>query len=322
MIAHGRIVVRVLATALIGFGWGGCNDIALWEPQPQQQPRPAGRPAGRVVEQSSRAPDAPGAAPAEATPAAAPPSAATASPQAAPASAAPTASRSPVHIYQLVLFSEAAPAEAPPGMKHVRLSQARARDVAGALKVLYLPSGPSGTDHRYTLVYPTPLEQDLAAEAAKQLDVALLVNVPEDDQSAEVWRWGVAEAFKVLSDAPIPPHRVRRIAESLARSSASAQLPRLERWAAGMLAGELLAHRLYDYAAAQAIYQQLEVVPEPGSYEQMALVYARGRALQQDGRRDQARVAYEHVIGQFTALRGSEVFERARDSLAQWDRRR
>jgi hypothetical protein len=54
----------------------------------------------------------------------------------------------------------------------------------------------------------------------------------------------------------------------------------------------------------------------------MALLYARGRAFQQDGRRDQARQAYETVIGQFSTMRGTEVFERARLTLSQWDRRR
>jgi hypothetical protein len=230
--------------------------------------------------------------------------------------------RSTLHVYQLVLLSEAGPAEAPPGLKHVRLLRTRARDAANVLKVLYLPSGPSGTDHRYTLVYPTPLEHDLAAEAARALDVGTAADAPASQGAGDIWRWGMAEAFKVLDDAPIPPHRVRHIADALAGTCGSAQLTAWQRWAAGMLAGELRAHRLYDYAAAQALYQQLEASTEPGSYEQMALLYARGRGFQQDGRRDQARQAYETVLGQFSTMRGTEVFERARLTLSQWDRRR
>jgi hypothetical protein len=239
-----------------------------------------------------------------------------------PSSGQPAPPRSPLHIYQVVLLSQAAPAEAPPGLKHVRLQNARARDVANVLVVLYLPSGPGGTDHRFTLVYPTPLEAELASEGAREVDVGTAGPEPAGPTAGDAWRWGVAEAFRVLEDPAIAPERVRRAAATLATTISSAQMPALRRWMAGMLAGELLAHRLYDYAGAQDVYRQTESAAEPGSYEQMALVYAQARAFQQDGRRDQARAQLEFILGQFSALRDSEIFERTRESLAEWDRRR
>lgn len=232
-----------------------------------------------------------------------------------------------MQIYQLILLSEAGPVEAPSRLKHIRLSQARARDVANALQVLYLPSGPTGTDHRYTLVYPTALEQQLAGEAARVLDVRIggedgAGEFPPGDTADDWWQWGVTESCRMLEDVSVPPKRVRRVADTLATAATSGRLSRFQRWAAGMLAGDLLAHRVYDYAAADSVYQQTEALAEPGSYEQMALLYARGRACQQDGRRDEARRMFESVIGQFSGMRNSEVFQRARATLAEWDRRR
>jgi hypothetical protein len=318
-----RLCITCVACLLLLLATG-CSDVSPgWGNDTQQpEPRPAGPPAGRLIAQSSDEADGSTAQTADAAPA--PPQKPDA-PRPSQSAAQPAPSRSPVQVYQLVLLSEAGPAEAPSGLKHVRLMQARARDVANVLKILYLPSGPTGTDHRYTLVYPTALEHRLADEAARLLDVQTdeeEAGAPPGDTSAEWWRWGVSQTFRVLDDMSIAEDRVRLIAGTLATAATSAQLSTLQRWAAGMLAGELLAHRVYDYAGADSVYRLIEAIAEPGSYEQMALLYARGRAFQQDGRRAQARPAFETIVGQFSAMRGSEVFERARETLASWDRRR
>ena len=308
-----RVLAACLCAALGLFA--GCEDVEWnWGLQPGPQPRPAGRPVGRVVPQS----DASASRPEESSPVAAP----SATPGTTAAQPAPAPSPSHLHVYQLILFSEAGPATAPPGLKYIRLQHARARDVANVLILLYLPSGPSGTDHRFTLLYPTPLEIESAAEAARQLDVGTAGTAPAGATAGDSWRWGVAEAFAVLEDPTCPSDRVRRAADALAVAINSSQLPKLTRWMGGMIAGELLAHRVYDYAAAEAIYGQTEATVEPGSYEQMSLLYARARALRQDGRPEPARRLFEMILGQFTAMRGSEVFERTREVLGQWDRRR
>lgn len=295
----------------------GCEDVSFnWGPEAQATPRPAGRPAGRVVTQSEAGAPAPAAQTAQASPRT------SEVPTAHPSGGQASPQRSPLHVYQLVLFSEAGPAEAPPGIKHIRLQNARARDVANVLSLLYLPSGPSGTDHRFTLVYPTAQENELATEAARQLDIGIAAEAPAGDTAGDRWRWGVARAFAILDDLSIPQDRVRPIAASLATSAASSQLSRLQRWGAGMLAGELFTNRLYDYAAAAEAYRQADGAVEPGSYEQMALMYAKARALQQDGKRDQARSVLETLLGQFSNFRGAEVFERTRESLGQWERKR
>jgi len=293
----------------------GCGDVEFnWGTQPIK-PRPAGPPAGRTVGESPPAGQGGDGATAKASPphAQAP---------AAPRSVSPgQPSHTRLQLYQLVLLSQPGPAKGPPRLRHVRLKNARARDVARVLDILYLPSGPSGTDHRYTLVYPTALELDLAGDAAVQLDVAAAGEQPPSSEPGTLWSWGLAQAFQILDDPAVPGERVRRAVDSLRVAASSNTLGRLQRWAACMVAGELLAHRLYDYAAADAVYEEAERHAEPGSYEQMASLYGRSRGLLQDGRRDRARKVLETVLSQFSAFRGSEVFERARETLGEWQAR-
>jgi hypothetical protein len=227
----------------------------------------------------------------------------------------------PMDLFQVVLFSQAAPAEAPANIRHVRLQQARARDVAGVLSLLILPTGPSGTDNRYTLVYPSRLEQDAAAQAAVLFDVpAASTTAPADDMAA-TWQWGIAEFFRIAEEPGAAPERIRPLAERLNAAASSARLSTVQRWAAAMLAGELFAHRLYDFVTAADAFVRAEAAAEPGTYQQMAVLYARGRALQQDGKRGPARAIFETILAQFGAMRNSEVFERTRETLAEWDRR-
>lgn len=308
-----RVFVSTVVLCLAGM-FAGCEDVQVnWGLEQGPKPKPVPTPAGRLVQQSTTSPSANAAQPKPVAPPAG---------QQAQAAAPLPAPHQVMNVYQVVLLSGPGPAEAPPGIKHVRLQRSRARDNAKILSRLYLPSGPSGTDDRYTLVYPTPLESDLAAEAALLLDVPKAQGDPPAGGASAVWAWAIGEAFNVFDEAGIPDDRVQRLANQLVHVMPSADLSRNQQWIAGMLAGELLAHRVYDYAAAHAVYRQVESIAQPGSYEQMAGTYARGRALLQDGRREQARQCFETVLGQFSMLRGSEVFERARGTLAQWDRRK
>ncbi len=289
----------------------GCEDV---EPnwtlgQTAAQPRPAARPAGRLVQQSTTAP---------ATDTSRSPAVKPAEPPPAPPQLAPGV----MNVYQLVLFSGPAPAEAPAGIRHVRLQHARARHLAGVLGKLYVPSGPSGTDDRYTLVFPTPMENELAADAATILDVPAPSGEPPTAPGAPLWAWAMGEACTVLEAPGVDEPRMRRLADQLARVMLSSELSHAQQWMAAMLAGELLAHRLYDFTGADAAYRAAETAARPGGYEQMAAMYGRGRSFAQDGRREQARRCFEAVLGQFSALRSTEIFERTREMLAQWDRRK
>jgi hypothetical protein len=109
------------------------------------------------------------------------------------------------------------------------------------------------------------MEADLAAEAARDLDVGTAGPAPAGATAGDAWRWGVAEAFTIIEDTAASSERVRRAAGALSGTITSAQLPPLRRWMAGMIAGELLADRLYDYAAAQAVYQLADNAAQPGS---------------------------------------------------------
>ncbi len=280
----------------------GCEDVQLnWEVQ-QPKPRPAGPPVGRTAAQI-------------------PPQSNGGSTQGKSSTELQSAAPPLVCLYQLVLLSEPGPAQAPAGIKHIRLNNARARDVANVLMMCYVPSGPSGTDQRYTLVYPTPFEQELAAKASTLLDVPGKVSEPATDTSASnIWHYCVSEEFALLNQPHSTPSQAKRVAGLFLRITASAETARTQRWMATMIAGDILSNHTYDYPAADRAFEQAQSIAEPGSYEQLAAMYARSRAYVQDGNLADAKQICEAVIGQFGALRECEAYERVRDILKTCDK--
>lgn len=300
----GRREARVVRSAglvlLAGLlGAAGCEDVQLnWERE-QPQRRPTDSLAGRAEGVDGAASGGPHASP----------TADTGSSRGRQDSAMPL-----VNLYQLVLLSEPGPAEAPAGFRHVRLGQARAKDVAQVVMAGYIPSGPSGTDDRYTLVYPTALEQGLAARAATLLDV-------QAGDEANIWHATMADALVVLREPGAPASGLRAVAERCMQALPASELSALQKWMAAMLAGEVYSQRIYDFAAADRVYARAYDYAEPGSYEQLAAMYARGRAYLQDGRYDLARHTCETIIGHCGAYRDCEVYARVRDLYTSCERR-
>lgn len=285
---------------------GGCEDVALnLGTPPRQTPKPAPaalRPATRPEN----------AAPPRNTAVTPPPPA--------------VAPEPPVEVsfQQVILLSEAAPADAPPGTRYVRLSSGGAREVACVLSWLYLPCGPAGTDTRYCLVYPTAREADMAARRAAEIDVASIVDARVETPTSSEVNFGRAVGLLYGADPARPADRERLKAASslLDLVHADAALPRWTRWAAAIIAGTLAMEQTYDFEAAGRFLAAAENLAEPGSYEQMAAWYAQARAHVQDGRPAAARAILGRILSQCGAFRETEVFERSRRMLAEFERRR
>jgi len=157
----------------------------------------------------------------------------------------------------------------------------------GILSVLYLPTGPSGSDQRFTLIYPTEMGVARGADAARQLDVGTREK-PRARRRRDQWRWGMGRAFAWWMKR-MRRHRMGgppRLCWRRASVGESVELAALGR---GMVAGDLFANHLYDYAAAEAAYALAAEAVEPGFTSKWRLMYARARALQQDGHGDAAR---------------------------------
>jgi hypothetical protein len=220
--------------------------------------------------------------------------------------------------YQLVVISDPAPACETCGVRFVRVRCAPAKWVVEALARLYLPSGRSGSGDRYTLVYPTAGEWSAAAAHVEQLDVT-----PARPQPGSTLPGGFSCAvagWYGLSQEPADRQQVSTVIAAFEGKEAGAS--NWERWAARMLLADLLADRLSDFDRAAQICADALIVAQAGSLEYLETLYTQARLLVHAGRPTQARRTLETIIGQFRALRGAEAHDRARQLLADLDRKR
>ncbi len=225
--------------------------------------------------------------------------------------------------YQLVLLSTPAPADAPPGMTHIRLQHASARSAGELLSILYVPSGPTGTSDRYTLIYPVQLELAAAAKAARALDVVAVTESTTSMPAAasDPFAVGVGVLYGTKPGGSPDKQRLRSAVTALQRAGGGADQSAWRRWAANMIAGAALADRLYDYAGADREFAAAEMNTEPGSLEQMTTLYMRARALVQDGKPDAARELLTRVVGLFDRMRSTEAFDRSHKLLGEINQR-
>lgn len=220
-------------------------------------------------------------------------------------------------VHQVVLLSQAAPGDAPTSLTYVQTTKTSARPVGELLAMLYLPSGASGTENRYTLVYPSKLEAALVTDAAGRIDVPPVpTDTPAPSAAVDVYRWALGRLQTELPDRAHARERLPEVLDGLMRTTAATELGRFERWSAAMIAGTVAAERLYDYERAERCFATAREAAEPGSFEQMAGLYAEARMAVQNGRPDEARRSLETLVARFSALRGCEVFARAEEALA------
>jgi hypothetical protein len=211
----------------------------------------------------------------------------------------------------LVLLSEPAPGQAPPGLTYMRLEHAPARQVGQWLAMLYVPAGASGTESRFSLLYPTIREVNAAAGWIATLDKAYRESERQDAFAEAIQR---ADALDASGDEV--RERYRQSAAGFA-SVLDGDGQAARRWAAGVLAGVLFAEKLYDYEAAEQRLRGAAAIAPPGSLEYMTTYYHLARALIQDGRPGDADTLLSTIVAHFGAFRDTEVFERSRRSLAE-----
>ncbi len=225
-----------------------------------------------------------------------------------------------VSFYQLVLLSEKAPANAPPGMKYHRVRKASAREVGEMVQQLVVPSGPVGREHRYTLLYRNQQEIKKACAWADEFDVA--AQSTGDVEKENDLREGVRLLYEAQDkvDYQKGNELVRRVLERLKQAINNENLENGKRWAAGMIAADLLIHKRYEYHRAAEIYRELEKYVTPGSYEQMLTWYKRARVMESTGRKDSAQRLVANMIAQFDQFSQTEVYRRGRLCLAELKR--
>ncbi len=248
-----------------------------------------------------------------------------AAPQEAASPAGPSeAPGEPEAFYQLVLISEPTPVNAPPGLRYIRLEHANARDVADLVGILYIPAGPTGTMHRFTLIYPSATEVKTAGAWATGLDVSPRTDGPGPvpDSLDQAFLDAVAVLYGTPTGHPKEAERLNHAVSVLARVYGAADQLGPRRWAAALIAGAIAADRLYDYEQAETHFLVAGGIAPPGSFEQMTTQYRRALAHIQNGHPDLARDILTQVIANFGMFRRSEVFERARRALGELDAKR
>ena len=222
-------------------------------------------------------------------------------------------------FYQLILFTVRAPGEAPDGIRYSVISKASAKRVGEMLTVLYMPSGASGVAERWALIYPTRTEWETAGSWARAMDIAPITaaNAVMPEDTAKYFEFGIGLLYGTVPGDPEERDRLRLVVSALDSAGQHLTAPRPQRWAAGLIAGNLLMNRFFDYAAAIERYEQAEAVTPPGSLEQLMTYYQRAQAHIQLGEPDAAKSLLSQSLSEFDAFRNSEVFLRARRVLSE-----
>lgn len=208
--------------------------------------------------------------------------------------------------YQVVLVSDGTPAQSTPGVTQVTIRQHPARRVGQLVAMLYVPAGQTGSANRFTLIYPTKNEASLAAISAGRLDLA--------PAAGDAFAAALTAIYAASQPTETPPTSA---ATTLKQQSAGAPgYTNWRAWAAGMLGGGVLMAGSQNGDAWQ-LFAQAEDRAAPGSLEQLSAMYSRAVALARAGRYDDARRVLASALSQFDRFRQTEVFERARQLLAE-----
>jgi hypothetical protein len=227
-----------------------------------------------------------------------------------------------VAFHQLVLLNDS-----PAGMEleaviEFELSQVPARRAGELAASIYLPTGPAGTDHRYTLIYPTRAECAAALSLIEQLDVAPIDAVPATlpNDPGQAFDIGIGLIYGAPSGGGRRTEQLRQAESALRTALGATDQPALRRWAAGMIAGRLQSRQLGDDQQALAHFVEAGRLIGVGWLEQMAALYALARTQAKLGQLDQARYTLAHMIEAYRPFEATEVYRRATDLLADIER--
>jgi hypothetical protein len=222
-----------------------------------------------------------------------------------------------VAYYRLVLLSGADAPRPAGGVEYVALAQSRAGDVGRLLEIIYVPTGPTGTDDRYTLMYPTRTELTAAVGWAKALDFPVIeADVqagPQGGEACTIFALGVL--YGTSEGHPQAMRRYRLAIECFTRALHDADVDITYRWVSGVMAGWLLNEYFGDVdGAEQRLVAAQKLTPE-GAYERMVTLYQRARVSVAAGRADQARVLLAVIMDKYAVISASETYQRARRLL-------
>ncbi len=201
-------------------------------------------------------------------------------------------------FYQLYLLSGArkAPSEER-GEYAVRLEHARARPCSGLLEMAYVPVGRSGSEDECYLLYENRAEFEAAVALVKSFDVAPLDAAPASVGAEASFRSGTGLFLRILEQGALADRDLVDACEHrLAAATQTRQLPPLHRWAAGVLAGRLVAEYRYDYAAARSYYSQAERAAAPASIEHMTTRWWYADAFMKEGGAQEAVKVYKEIL--------------------------
>lgn len=225
---------------------------------------------------------------------------------------------------QLVLLSGSAVGGAPAGLNDSVLAHAPAERVGELVGTLHPVAGATGTSHRFTLIYPSSIEGDAAREAVHELDVPVLegtnAQVPQGIEQA--FAFGVGVLYGTAGGSSEGGKQLALAEASLVRALTAADEPGKRRWAAGMIAGWIRGDRMNDHRGAQAHFEAARQVVESNSLEHMTAMYAWSRSAVRSGRPQAAEGTLESVIGAYGKYENTEVFRRARETLAELEGKR
>lgn len=232
---------------------------------------------------------------------------------------APAAQPAPQADYlQLVLVNEPAPANPPVNLTYVRLERGQPSAVAEVLRRLYVPIGVHGIE-RCVLIYSAPAEVKGAAEFARVLDVAPVVDVPKNlaAEPKEAFVTCVAAHMANRRAASVNRKALAELAPLFEKLAGNESAPPVVRWASAVLAGDIYAGLAFEFNRAEQLLIAAEAMSPMGSVEQLNVLYARARAQMLANRKDRATALFGQIVSQFTACRHTEPYLRARAALEQ-----
>lgn len=223
-------------------------------------------------------------------------------------------------FYNLYLVNDlSAEGESLRGESQIHLTKTRARTCAQVLEMLYVPIGRPGGMTECYLIYENRADFEAALRFAKQLDVAPISTPPSTVGPQAAYQAGLGMLMHLLESDPMIDRLTAEACEKrLTEAAMSETLAKVDRWAAGILAGRVASAFLNDHAGARSLYQQAQRNIPEASVEFMTARWWRADAFVQEGSRADAELVYQGIVSSFGETgKDSHIVRRSRAYLEQ-----
>ncbi|RIK68920.1 MAG: hypothetical protein DCC65_01970 [Planctomycetota bacterium] len=186
------------------------------------------------------------------------------------------------------------------------LQHVGARTCGQTLEMLYVPTGRPGSLSETYLIFENRAEFDAASAFAPKLDVLPSTEPDEGPGSQGLFRSGIAMFLEVIeSGVVVEEDLIAACERRLTEAANASDLPTVDRWAAGVLAGRIAAAYRYDQVAAKSHNAMAEKLVPPGSIEAMTCQWWTAEALTEQGKPSEAALVYEGIVATFAARYGN-----------------